>query len=359
MAKPSEVMIRVWRAVICVIGLLSIMSASLLHHHYNPAEFTAFYLGLKFLEALGLALFVMGLLTLVLDLKHWKEYFEHRLSNIVVGQEYLRELSPEALQKHQIKVFQLYYHDEAISDSGFVSYCLNKIHGYVVTPYRSNVHDLITINRDAAGHMRVENNLRYELRKAGGRIQSRIGWQANSQEVLQMNELTLELVSPGEGAGSGQVLKRIDIEGFKREDEPDGSVTYTYDLEPYKDLDGLAVKIKADYYVEPSAFYTWRMIDPSEKVELYIKYPADLKLQFKPFLLEQQPVHQIQDQGFFNINFDSWIMPRSGFVWKLLSADVPARVMTPDKALIDNPAPQPEILINRSAEPAAPAPSGG
>ena len=75
----------------------------------------------------------------------------------------------------------------------------------------------------------------------------------------------------------------------------------------------------ASYTSEAAAFYTWRMMDPSEHVELSISYPTSLKMQFKPFLLEPQPTTTIDDPGFFQVVFDSWIMPRSGFAWKLLA----------------------------------------
>lgn len=277
MAKDAKkaFWITLWRVFFCFAGLALAIGAAVLHHAFKPPDLSFPYMGLRLMDALGLALFVMGMLTLVLDLKHWKEYFEHRLSDVVVGQDYLKELSSQALLKQQIKVFQIYYHDEKISDSGFVRYCLDKIHGYIVTPYRSDVHDYITISKAGPGRYRVENDLRYVLRKAGGRIQERIGWQANGMEVIQMESLTMDLLGP---KPNEEVLDHVGIDGFLCKEDADGSLTYEYSLERYKDKDGILVKIRAEYYVEPSAFYTWRMIDPSERVELSIHYPPDLTI---------------------------------------------------------------------------------
>jgi hypothetical protein len=348
MATKKAFWINVWRVSFCFAGLIFAVAAAVLHHVLAPSDLSPAYLALRFLDALGLFLFVMGLLTLVLDLKHWKEYFEHRLSDLVIGQDYLKELSPEALLKQQVKVFQIYYHDEKISDSGFVGYCLNKIHRFVATPYRSDVHDYINISKAGQEGYRVENNLNYVLRKAGGRIQERIGWQANSMEVRQMDSLTLDLVGP---KPSEEVLEHVEIDGFQCQEDIDGSLTYEYSLERYKDLDGILVKIRAEYYVEPSAFYTWRMIDHSERVELSIHYPSDLEIQFKHFLLEAKPTLEIKNKDSFHITFDSWIMPRSGFAWKLLEPGAPIKVRTLETAVLaERPAPQPDLLLNRSSQ---------
>jgi hypothetical protein len=351
MATRSTAVVWISRIAFCVVGLSCAVAASVAQDVYHPPEMSWMSLGLKLLDALGVSLLIMGLLTSVLELPHWKEYFEHRLSDVIVGQEYLRELRPEALLKQQVKVFQIYYHDEQISDSGFVSYCLRKIHGYVVKPYRSNVHDYIRISKAGPDLLRIENDLRYVLRKAGGRIQKRVGWQANSMEVVRMDELKLDLVWPDSSEKAGQVLAHAEMKDFALNEDPDGSLSYEYSLEPYKDLDGLIVNIRAEYLVEPSAFYTWRMIDPSDRVELNIKYPSDLKIQFKHFLLEKTASHEIRGADFFHVTFDSWVMPRSGFAWKLLSPDVAVKVGTAQAVTAQPPAQlQPELLLNRNAE---------
>jgi hypothetical protein len=347
----NKIFITLSRIALCLAGIALAVGAAVLEDQFHPPDMTYGYFGLKLLDATGVSLFIMGMLTLVLEMGHWRKYFEARLSGIVVGQEYLNDLSPEALLRHQIKVFRSYYHDEGLSEGGFVRYCLSKIHGYIVTPYRDSVENHLTVEAAGPSTLRIRDHLSYVCRKARGRIQERVAWQANSLEVLQIESLSLELLRPAENGGDHQRIALLGIGDLERTEEADGSVTYGYSLREWRHLEGLEVIFNASYTAEPAAFYTWRMMDPSEHVELSISYPTSLKMQFKPFLLEPQPTATIDDPGFFQVVFDSWIMPRSGFAWKLLPAGIATKVGIAQAVLVQPPAPPPpDLLVNRSAE---------
>lgn len=353
--KNDRLRITLSRASLCVVGLALAAGAAVLEDLAHPQDLTYGYFGLKLLDAVGVSLFIMGMLTLVLEMGHWKHYFEARLSGIVVGQEYLNELSPEALLRHQIKVFRSYYKDENLSERGFVRYCLSKIHGYIVTPYREHVEDRLTVDFVNPSTLRIRDHLSYVCRKARGQIQERVAWQANSLEVLQLESLSLELLGPTESGGSYETIVLLDIKDLVKTEDDDGSVTYEYDLQKWRNLDGLKVHFEASYTAELSAFYTWRMMDPSEKVEFSISYPKTLNMQFKPFLLEPAPAATINDPGNFQVAFDSWIMPRSGFAWKLVPAELPKRVEVVERPMEEVPMPLSGLLVNRGPGTAAPA----
>jgi hypothetical protein len=199
--------------------------------------------------------------------------------------------------------------------------------------------------------LRIRDHLSYVCRKARGLIQERVAWQANSLEVLQIESLSLELLRPAEDGGGHRRIALLGIEDLVITKEADGSVTYEYDLGEWRHLDGLKVIFNASYTAETAAFYTWRMMDPSDNVELSISYPTSLKMQFKPFLLEPQPTATIDDPGFFQVVFDSWIMPRSGFAWKLLAPGVAAKVGIAQAVPAQTPVPPPpDLVVNRSTE---------
>ncbi|HEY0515266.1 MAG TPA: hypothetical protein VGH73_25435 [Thermoanaerobaculia bacterium] len=349
--KVNKVFITLSRIALCIVGVLLAVGAAILEDQFHPRDMTYGYFGLKLLDATGVSLFIMGMLTLVLEMGHWRKYFEERLEGIVVGQDYLNDLSPEALLRHQIKVFKSYYKDEGLSERGFVRYCLSKIHGYIVTPYRDGVENHLTVEVAVPSTLRIRDHLSYVCRKSKGRIQERVAWQANSLEVLQIESLSLELLPPAENGGGQQRIALLDIGDLERTEEADGSVTYGYSLGKWRHLDGLKVIFNASYTSEAAAFYTWRMMDPSEHVELSISYPTSLKMQFKPFLLEPQPTTTIDDPGFFQVVFDSWIMPRSGFAWKLLAPGVAAKVGIAQTVPAQTPVPPPPgLVVNRSTE---------
>jgi hypothetical protein len=140
-----------------------------------------------------------------------------------------------------------------------------------------------------------------------------------------MESLYVELRPPRKQAGEKRRIL-LGIDDLEVHEQPDGSVCYEYDLSPYRSMDSLRVQVVATYIAHQAHFNTWRMVVPSREVELSISYPQEYELQLLPFLLDTEPFEQSDDPGSFTIAFNSWVMPKSGFAWKLLPRGVVVRV---------------------------------
>jgi len=315
-----------WGLTLSLVGLLTASISIYLSGLVEASSRSFPHLLFDVLTLIGMAFFSMGIFSILLDTKGWKEYFEAGLKDIILQPEYLKTLSPEKLREHQIDILKTYYQDADIDREGrFLRYCLEHVHRYVVQPYRECIDDRIKVDLLDASLLRITDTLTYKCRRAGGGIQNRVFWQANSREVLVIEDLKMELRWPREPKEARRKIN-FDMTELVPKHKPDGSLYFEYDLSPHSQVDGLIVKIEAVYLVHQASFSTWRMSEPSRDVELSIDYPPEYELQFLSYLLDDEPDDQRHDRGFFYSRYRSWIMPKSGFVWKLLPRDLPSRV---------------------------------
>ncbi len=274
----------------------------------------------------GMAFFSMGLFGIILEMKSWKKYFESGLREIVLQPDFLRKLNPKELIAYQVGVFRTYYGYEDIDkEEGFLRYCLNHIHRYMAEPYREEIRDEIEVTCLDPARIRIRDDLSYVCRPGKEGLQDRLVWQGNAKELLEMESLYVELRPPRKQAGEKRRIL-LGIDDLEVHEQPDGSVCYEYDLSPYRSMDSLRVQVVATYIAHQAHFNTWRMVVPSREVELSISYPQEYELQLLPFLLDTEPFEQSDDPGSFTIAFNSWVMPKSGFAWKLLPRGVVVRV---------------------------------
>jgi hypothetical protein len=97
-------------------------------------------LSIDFLQVIGLALFMMGTLTVILQVRSWKDYFEDGLSRIVLKQEFLNNLSDEELLALQVKTLKASFKNLDIDREGsFLRYFQQDMNQYLGCPYREDV----------------------------------------------------------------------------------------------------------------------------------------------------------------------------------------------------------------------------
>ena len=66
------------------------------------------------LNTIGASLFCSGLLTIIIGLKDWKEYFSESVKDIIIRQEYLSKLSTEDLLEIQKKALKVRFDNNDI-----------------------------------------------------------------------------------------------------------------------------------------------------------------------------------------------------------------------------------------------------
>src|SRR5664279_2704817 len=94
-------------------------------------------IALEIVSHIGAALFIMALVGILLETKHWSAYFEERLSKVIVRKEFLQTLDPETLIAIQKQVLQNYFHDDSLGSKGdFFSHYEENIQNLLGKPYR-------------------------------------------------------------------------------------------------------------------------------------------------------------------------------------------------------------------------------
>lgn len=314
-----------WGASFCALGLALAALALYVSDVEKPPGRTIASVSLDLVLFGATTLLSLGLVSMILDTEGWRDYFERGLTNIVQRPGFLKTLKPEQLTEYQIEVFKKYYDREDIDQEGrFLRYCLGHIHKYIVEPYREEIRAELRVDADSPERLRISETLSYICRVGKVGIQERLVWGMN-EETLAVESLRFELQVPPEVLVP-QALpdKRVWTQGELQTEtagEKNGLPEFVLDLKPFQQVDRLGVTIHATYFVDRSRFNTWRMIVPSRHVDVSIVYPRDLRLQFIPFLLDTTPDHRTDDAGFYSVEFRSWIMPWSGFAWKLLPGE--------------------------------------
>ncbi len=307
-----------WGVAFCTSGVLLALFAVYVNALEQPADRTLMKVSLDLLLFGATTLLSLGLVSMILDMQSWKDYFEDGLMNIVLRPAYLERLSPDQLTDYQIEVFKKYHKRDDIDQEGrFLRYCLNSIHKYIVEPYREEIREALRITVDSPDRLRLAETLSYVCRTGQDGIQEKIIWGTN-EETLDVESLRFEVQIPPSYMGELSDFNQL---AWTREEldrkETNGLVNYELSLKPFRKVDRLDVTVQATYLVDSNRFNTWRMVVPSRHVDIAIVYPKELELQFIPFLLDTKPDHHTSAPGFFSVEFRSWIMPWSGFAWTL------------------------------------------
>lgn len=315
-----------WGIGLGVAGLLIAALSLQLGVPAVPSQPAPLRLLLDLLILVGMTLFALGVLGVILGRKSWKSYFEESLREVVLQPHYLKSLSPEGLRDHLIEIFKAEHGDEDIGrEDRFLRYCLDHVHKYLSSPYRENLYVDIAVEAASPSTLKIRERIDYTCRQAAGGLPDSIEWQAASREVLSVEELKIGLRWP-RGHPEARPKMSLGMEQIERETLPGGGLRFKQDLGGLGAVDGLLVCVEAAYLVSPSTFNTWRLTEPARQVDVTISYPMDLDLQYFPCMLTCEPDTCEPGRGSLSVRFDSWVLPGSGFAWKLVPAFLPESV---------------------------------
>jgi hypothetical protein len=296
-----------------LVGFIILSFSMLLEHEVGEIGAAKLFIGLAGHVAIGLL--VIGILSILLETRHWVEYFKERLAEIVVDSKYLEKLSPESLTRLQTEALKVYFKDEAIAGKdGFLSYYQNYIQEFIGSPFRINVQSDVSITYidDAKDKVRVHETMSWECKSNGGRIQDSIHWEPNEGEFESVECLEFQ-------------ISHSDLKGGKRSFEVATFETawktpnngFKYPLQDLIDLDGLVVTIKSDVIVSKNKFLAWRMAHPSRGILLSVRYPPDLTINKELFGLGENCT-EILEPGYYKLSSQKWILPNEGIVYELV-----------------------------------------
>ena len=73
---------------------------------WPPDDLSFWYSFLLFLQAIGIALIGFGFVGMILETKDWRDYFESRIKDIVIQQDYLQNLDSPTLKNLETSVLK-------------------------------------------------------------------------------------------------------------------------------------------------------------------------------------------------------------------------------------------------------------
>lgn len=344
-AKSSEsAYLKLTGIVVALIGLLVAVAAVIWENEVTgqPGAHSPYVkLATDLLALVGMTVFTMGALTILLETKSWKTYFENGLKDVVVKQDYLSKLSDEELRTLQMNSLKAFYRGDNLEREGsFLLYCGQKIHRYIGLPYREDVQDEIVVEEydSAANVAKVYEKLVYVCRKAGerGLIQPEVKWSPDEDEYLNnpapVCKLSLKYPEGHEKAGH-EITEELKGPDFQLSLTGKGLDT----------VDGLVVTMELWYSVEPARLQNWYMGYPTKNFTLVIKYPEELTIQLKEFVSYPDLVQRTPKKGYFSLSYNMWLLPhQNGVAWHFLKSQpaiVSAKPTLPPRAADEPPLP--------------------
>ncbi|HEV7644566.1 MAG TPA: hypothetical protein VGO50_11530 [Pyrinomonadaceae bacterium] len=286
--KKRDYKAKIWGAFFSLFGLIAILIALYIEEYFKnlaiiPNELSI--LSLRFSEHVGVALIVLGLVSLIVDFDSWRKYFQERLAETIVKRDYLKTLRKEQLTNLQTDTLIALFEMEDINkEDSFLEYFRAKLQTFIASPYREDIKNKLIIRFEdikTKKNLVVEDIISYKCKKMGKCIQERVRWENDQPSRIVDFQITLEI--PDDVFNLPQTKRnhkkqKIVIPKGDKRLLPIGEKGYILPLTKYLDMDGLWVEVRGKYVVEKSELIYFTMAHPSHKTRLTVSYPEELQL---------------------------------------------------------------------------------
>lgn len=299
-------------SIVIVLGALAVLSVAYYKVAMKPSSGDLSWLFAESLGMIAIAFVGFGFFGLMLDAKNWRDYFSERLKQVVIENDYLGSLDEETLKSLQIRVLKAQFKNPLIDkDGSFLNYFHTHLHKFISEPYREDVSVEMIIT-EVDGNFSVLDKVNFICRSSGGRIQSNVKWKPDEGEFIKVSSIVIR-------AKESNTEKLIDLciknsAGDLSEALENG---LDVDLSSYKEKDGLRIFIESIYTIDKSKFQYWQMAHPTKSSDIIIKYPDNLKMQFKALFIDDVDMIVTDQPGYLKIKYNSWLLPQSGIAWKI------------------------------------------
>lgn len=310
------------------VGFILILISVIMHIAHgvktdNEVLILAFEIIKNLLSHIGIGFLAIGIISTMLDMGHWAQYFEERLSKIVIDKKYLRSLDQNSLISLQTEVLKSYFKNDDIGGAdGFLQYYQKNLQSIVGMPYRESVNMFMQISEysEKTECLLVNETLSYICKSNSGKIQNKVYYQPEPNEhfetldfsVSLQHEKIIDTTNNGKKFYTSNDL--ITMKACTKKE--DGFAL------PIKDFNfnGLMVTIKATYLISESRFIAWRMAQPSKNITVNINFPSTFYMEKELFInndeLLSESIENINGSYYATIN--GWLMPEEGLTFQLL-----------------------------------------
>lgn len=281
-----------------------------------------------FTQQLGIGLIVGGIISILLGLKDWQNHFLNQLKNIVLGQDYLKNLNEEELDNLQLGALKAKHKGGEIDREGsFIFYLQQRIQNYVGKAYREGIvqfMEVTELNSDD-NKFQIKDRLVYVCRKVGDKFIEEANWLWEPHEIEEVKDARLVIKCNHDLTDCNNCSKNDNCKNngefildFKTlEDnykiDDDKIKGYQVKLKNLIELhDGIRVELTTTHIKLKESLIMWTMSHPSKDIDLTITYPKEYKA--KEFIggIEENEYIKNSENGILYYSIKGWILPRSG-----------------------------------------------
>lgn len=317
-------------AFFIIIGLLLILFSICLHSIHLFKTKIEFLVLLNELIAqtashIGIGCMVIGIISYMLDFDHWTNYFEERLSKIVIKKEHLRKLNIQDLTSIQTEVLKVYFQNDDIGGAyGFLNYYQKNIQSILGKPFRTNTVMSLTIKEieNETERLEVFETMSYICKSNSKKIQERIIHVPEKDEYAEIKDFFISIQHESLRLDGGDETGKIEFDLTKLKTLGacnDFKIGFSFDITKYN-FDGLSVMVNAHYTITKNRFIAWRMSHPTNNMTLSVNYPSTFKFSREFFFNENNNFSESNDSksNTYILTVNDWLMPDEGITMQIL-----------------------------------------
>ena len=324
---PSRSIPTVWLFGGAVIMLAAIIIAQYSDVPPLNAYKSAVDVVVELLKSVGAAVFVIGGINAVIETGHWRRYFEERLKDIVLQQNYLDGLDAKALSNLHVRLLQAQFKESSINgDDSIFAYYSSNIHQHIGGPYREDATGDIIITEtlgDLPG--KVDETIRFTCRKNGGRIQESVSWRPDGGQILDSVSITVRLPATGlettifesNTSDDSDGLPLVELQKLKSGISLKG-VLIDGSRQDLSICDRLVIAIKVKYRLRKASAVTWSFALPTKRFHLTVAADSRYEMVYELFAANEDAANSVDSPGSLSLHYSDWMLPQNGVVIRLL-----------------------------------------
>ena len=131
---------------------------------------------LNLFSTLAIAVISIGVISIIINFRDWKSYFQERLAEIIVKKSYLQTLDSSELLDLQTATLKAFFKVEDIDREGsFLNHFFLKTHSLIGSHFREDWNLLVNLDyHKENGEITADEVVSWRCRKVGDNIQKKL-----------------------------------------------------------------------------------------------------------------------------------------------------------------------------------------
>ena len=297
---------RVYAAIAILSGVLLVTGSRLLP---IVGSFSGRTTVMDVLKDLGIAAFIFGLFNILIDLPGWKQYFEERIKEIIIQQEYLDGLDKDVLKLLETNVLKARLDSSSLDERGSLhNFVRDHVQRFLPLPFFEDAHAEVIYEPVSQGALLVTDKVSYTCRAMDGKIERQMKWKAVETAFREVRGIRFHGTYPAGHPREGETVELAKAAAGERE--------LVHRLEDMNAIDGMRIGLVASYVIDEHKMQVWELERPVNGVEVTLKFPEEYTPSFAGFLPVQSAPPTV-GPGYFHFRYVDWTLKDCGFAWQL------------------------------------------